>query len=195
MDALLKQTLGNIEETFEILASRVQPPQFVNLRSGPEFRYVEKSIHQAIVQKLARVVSGLNASIVLLEAGYVQESGALQRMLDEFNEDILFLSLGVIYNDISDLHERYLANFYMEEFDPDKGNKTQARAMIPRKKIRAYCANSKAGGSDPSTHLKAGKDVSSVYSGFVHGWKVRSVVVVWIIVVPSVSNLPYAQIV
>ena len=95
--------------------------------------------------------------------------GALQRMLDEFNEDILFLSLGVIYDDISELHVRYLDNFYMEEFEADKTNQAPDRAMIPRKKIRAYCANSQAGGSNPSTVLEVGKVVSSAYSGFVHG--------------------------
>lgn len=169
MDPLLKQTLSQIESTVELLASRVNPPKFIKLDSGPAFRYKEKNIHQAIVQKLARVASGLNASSVLLESGYVQELGALQRMLDEFNEDIVFLSLGVIYDDISQLHVRYLDNFYMEEFEADKTNQASDRAMIPRKKIRAYCANSQAGGSNPSTVLGDCKVVSSAYSGFVHG--------------------------
>jgi hypothetical protein len=86
-------------------------------------------------------------------------------MLDEFNEDIQFLSLGVIYSDLSELHKRYLEAFYMEEFGCEKTE----RPMIPRQKIRAYIANSQARGPNPHGAIKAGKEVSNIYSGFVHG--------------------------
>jgi hypothetical protein len=165
MDKLIKDTLQNMEATLRMLEARVSKPQLEELQSGPAFRYKEQDIHQAIVQKLARVVSGLNAALVLLDSGYVQELGALQRMLDEFNEDIGFLSIGVIYNDITELHKRYLEAFYLEEFGQGK----QERPMIPRKNIRAFVAQSQAGGPDPYSAIMAGKTVSKAYSGFVHG--------------------------
>ena len=37
-------------------------------------------------------------------------------MLDEFQEDVTFLSYGIIYNDLTDLHTRYVEAFYQEGF-------------------------------------------------------------------------------
>jgi hypothetical protein len=165
MDKLIKDTLQNMEQTLRMLEARVSKPQSKELQSGLAFRYKEQNIHQAIIQKLALVVSGLNAALVLLEAGYMQELGALKRMLDEFNEDIEFLSLGIIYNDITELHKRYLEAFYLEEFGQEK----QERPMIPRKKIRAFAAKFMAGEPNQYSAIKAGKNVSKAYSGFVHG--------------------------
>lgn len=53
------------------------------------FRYEEKTLLQALIQKLARMVSGLHAARLLCDNGFLQEQRALQRMLDEFHEDLV----------------------------------------------------------------------------------------------------------
>src|SRR5262245_30863014 len=115
MDDLYDQTLNNMETSLMTLAARVHPPRAVPFGDGFVFRYVEREIHQAIVQKLARIVSGLHAARLLMQHGFVQEQAALQRMLDEFNEDVAFLASGVIVGEITVLHREYLAAFYEEE--------------------------------------------------------------------------------
>ena len=112
MDALYSQTLSDMESTLAALAKRVPEPERVQMFDSFAFRYVEKTIHQAIVQKLARSISGVHAARILLESGFIQEQAALQRMLDEFQEDVLFLSYAVITNDVTDLHRRFLEAFY-----------------------------------------------------------------------------------
>lgn len=171
MDALYQQTLHNMESTLADLAARVLPPQRIPLLTSFVFRYVEKSLHQAIVQKLARIISGLYAARILLERGFLQEQGALQRMLDEFQEDVIFLSFAAINNDETELHRRYLEAFYEEEFDKpgDAISSTQKRPMIPRDKIRAYISRIEGGGLDSSSHVAATRTVSKAYSGYVHG--------------------------
>lgn len=142
MDALYHQTLQNMEATLGARVKRVPPPQRVPILGSFAFRYTEKTIHQAIVQKLARIISGLYAARTLLEKGFLQEQAALQRMLDEFQEDVTFLSFAVIFGDVSDLHRRYLDAFFEEEFDKpeDPVASTQKRPMVSRDKIRAYIA-------------------------------------------------------
>ncbi len=171
MDDLYDQTLSNMEATHAALAARVHPPQAVAFGSGFVFRYVERDIHQALVQKLARVISGLHAARLLLAHGFVQEQAALQRMLDEFNEDVRFLAYGVILDDINELHREYLAAFYEEEFDnPDSAlESTQKRPMVSRQRIRAYLARIRAEGLNPSSGVEVMRTVSKIYSGFVHG--------------------------
>ena len=147
MDELYDLTLRNMEASHAALAARVHPPRKVVFGTGFVFRYVERDIYQALIQKLARVISGLHAARLLLAHGFLQEQGALQRMLDEFNEDVRFLAHGVISRDMTKLHREYLAAFYEEEFDnPDSDiESTQRRPMVSRKKIRAYLARGRRG--------------------------------------------------
>lgn len=172
MKKLYLQTLRNMESTLLDLVSRLPPPQCVPYLDSFVFRYQEKTIHQAIVQKLARIISGLNAAQTLLEVGFLQEQAALQRMLDEFQEDVTFLSYALIFNDITDLHQRYLEAFFEEEFDKprDPVGSSQKRPMVQRKKIRAYIARIDGEGNlDPNRGIALGRTLSKTYSGYVHG--------------------------
>ena len=171
MDTLYLQTLKNMEVMLHDLIKRLPPPKRVPVMDSFVFRYTEKTIHQAIVQKLARIVSGLHAARTLLEEGFLQEQGALQRMLDEFQEDVTFLSYAVIFDEVTDLHGRYLDAFFEEEFDiPDNPvASTQKRPMVPRKKIRAYIAQLEGSDLDPSRGVALGHTISKAYSGYIHG--------------------------
>jgi len=153
---------------FVTLSRKVGNPQRQPMGNGYVYRYKEQSIYQAIVQKLARVVSGLRAISVLNNVGLLQEQAALQRTLDEFGEDVAFLCFGLIFDELTDLHKEYLVAFYEEEFD-DPGSaiaSTQKRPMIPRKKIRAFNNKDWGIGYGP---IEAIRTISKAYSGYVHG--------------------------
>ena len=169
MDKLYEKTLTTMEEIVNSLAERVPSPQRVPIKASFVFRYTEKSIRQAMVQKLARMVSTLNATRLLLNHGFVQEQATLQRILDEIQEDLLFLASGVIYDDLAPLHQRYLDAFFEEEFDADNAvGSTQRRPMIPRKKIRAYIARIEGMAIDPHRMAEHLRTISKAYSGYVH---------------------------
>lgn len=171
MDALYVQTLSYMESTLHSLERCVGPAEFVDLGDGKAFRYREKSVHQAIVQKLARFVSCLHAARLLLKNGFIQEQGALHRMLDEFQEDATFLCYGVISGEMTPLHERYLKAFYMEEFDiPGKPlESAQKRPMESRDKIQAYLVRVEGATDDPYTAQRASRSITKAFSGYVHG--------------------------
>jgi hypothetical protein len=158
MNGLYNQTLHHLEKAFKRLEDMVPPPQKVQHGDSFVFRYKEKTIQQAMVQKLARVVSGLHAARLLLENGFLQEQAAVHRMLDEFHEDIVFLAFAVI-RERTPLHQRYLDAFYKEEFND----------TVSRRKIRAYIARLDLGGIDPSRGVTLSRTIHSLYSGFVHG--------------------------
>jgi hypothetical protein len=171
IEKLFDNALRNMDATFNALERRVPPPKRIPFKDEFVYRYEEKTIHQALIQKLARVITGLRAARILLEHGFVQEQAALHRMLDELQEDITFLSCGVIFNDITELHRQYLSAFYEEEFDKPESplESTQKRPMVPRKKIRAYIARMEAVGFDQSTGVEIMRTLHKAYSGFVHG--------------------------
>lgn len=171
MDQLYEKALQMMESAFDALASKVGTPQIQPMGDGYIYRYKEKSIYQAIVQKLARTVTGLKAISLLNKAGYLQEQASLQRTLDEIEEDIAFLCFGIIYNDISELHNKYLSAFYEEEYDNPHSSiaSTQKRPMIQRKKIRAFVNKNRTEGDDQSTAIEVGRTISKTYSGYIHG--------------------------
>ncbi len=121
------------------------------------------------MQKLARTISGLHAINVLLAQGLFQEQGMVQRALDEIDEDIAFLSLGVVRGELTQRHQAYLDYFYAEEFDnpSDIMASHSSRGMLKREKIRAYVSRA-LWGEDSSRANVVGKVITKAYSGFVH---------------------------
>jgi hypothetical protein len=146
------------------------PPQRVPYRNSFVFRYANKGIHEALVQKLARSISGLNAIAVLLNAGYVQEAGVLFRTLDEIQEDIFFLATANISAEKTDRHDQYLQAFYAEAiFSRSEGSLDISKPnLVPRKKIRAHTINMLGQGVNTSQALTAGESLGTAYSGYVH---------------------------
>jgi hypothetical protein len=171
MDQLFQRTLSVLESAFQVLEEQVPKPIKKPFRDSFVFRYKEESIYQALILKLARVVSGLHAAKCLLDKGLLQEQGILQRMLDEFGEDILFLVYGLTNDKITDLHKEYLSCFYAEEFDVPESpiESSQKRGMVTRKKIRAYIARVEGSNLSPSDGVELSRTISKAYSGYVHG--------------------------
>jgi hypothetical protein len=168
-EAMYEAALKNMSATVHALAQSVPEPQKVPLADSFVYRYVEKSVHQALVQKLARYVTSLRGACVLLEYGFVQEQAALQRVLDEIQEDITFLAFGVIFSKMTPLHDDYLEAFYQEEVDLRTGKPgAQDRPMIPRKRIRAYIARMEGANENPSRDVEVTRQISKAYSGYVH---------------------------
>ncbi len=161
-------TLILLERGFRQLEAKVPPPVRRPWQDSFVFRYAEQTIHQAILQKLARTLSGLHAVQVLLDRGLFQEQGMIQRALDEIEEDVWFLALAVINKDVTPRHTEYLKYFYAEEFeDPDDiPGSHKSRGMVKREKIRAYVY--KASGPEAARGSATGKILAKAYSGFIH---------------------------
>lgn len=166
---LLENSLLILEGSVIDLSKRVPAPKPVPFNGSYVYRHVEQWPEQAIVQKMAKLPSTLRGAQALLELGLFQEQAALQRIIDEIQEDIVFISQGVLNDDLTELHKEYLHAFFLEEQDAVTGDATDIeRPMVRRKKIRAYNARSFASSSDPSGHIKVSRDISKLYSGFVH---------------------------
>ena len=173
MDALFADCLNRMDRWFRRLETAVPRPIHIPYLHHFVFRYAEKTLEQALVMKLARVVTGLHSARILLNHGFLQEQAAIHRMLDEFQQDITFLSMAHFDDDFTELHKKYLNHFYEEEFDKpeDPVASIQKRPSIQRQKIHAYLARKEAdiGILDPSRGQELTRTLSKAYSGFVHG--------------------------
>jgi hypothetical protein len=121
---------------------------------------VERLPSQALVQKLARLITGLKTFDLLLGAGHLQELGSMMRSIDEINQDILFISFGIIKNNWTSNHTSYLNYFWSE-------NKGGGECPVRRKTIRAFVH--RAGGLvDTSTADRVVREIYQTYSDYLH---------------------------
>lgn len=171
MNNMHKKVLLLLEHELNGFLERVPPPQLVIQGDSRAYRFKEETVYQAIIQKLARVISGLYSSHLLLECGFLQEQAAIHRVLDEFNEDIIFLSFAAIDGEITERHIKYLKAFFEEEFDnpSDPLASTQKRYATPRQKIHSYISKREESGSNESDNINVLRTLSKSYSGYVHG--------------------------
>ena len=170
MPHLQAEAVAVMTSALRRVESLIAPPQRVPHKGSFVFRYANKGIHEALVQKLARYISGLNAVAVLLDAGYVQEVGVIFRTLDEIQEDIFFLASAETNGARTERHTQYLEAFYAEAvFSRPEGSLRISKANLPpRKKVRAHTMNVLGQGVNVSQALDAGESVSTAYSGYVH---------------------------
>lgn len=168
MREVRRQAIEDITAAFRRLERQVPQPTLVTIGGEEALRYVEQTVEQAVILKLARYLSGLNACELLLLGGFVQEQAVLQRTLDEISEDIVYLSLGRQVGLNKD-HRRYLSRFWQEELEegvaPIDSNKP--RYQLKRSEIRGW-TDRQLGQQTDSKAGKAGAIMAQVYSGYVH---------------------------
>lgn len=157
-----------------VISHRLTPPKETRLPSlGYCYRYEVPSVAEAIVQKLAFTVSGLRASMLLLEAGFLTEQANLSRAINEAQEDITFLVLSSLKAPYPDLLNRYLASFFAEDATREalaQGKHPKGRALPTRKDIQNYIArHDLSGTSDPHGAVGHALAISHILSSFTHG--------------------------
>lgn len=170
MPHLQTEAIAAMTRAFRQLEVAIPPPRKVAHSDSFVYRYANKGIHEALLQKLARSISGLNAVAVILATGYVQEAGVLFRTLDEIQEDIFFLASAETNGARTEHHTKYLEAFYAESvFSRPEGSLNIPKPnLVPRKKIRAHTMNVLGEGVNASQALAASEGVSTAYSGYVH---------------------------
>ncbi|MES2534397.1 MAG: hypothetical protein V4632_00850 [Pseudomonadota bacterium] len=170
MRKLFLEVITVLSNAFQRLEGQVPPPKLVPHRDGYVFRFVEQTLEQALLLKLARVVTGLKAVDALLAKGLLQEMAALCRILDELCEDIAFLTAALTNDEVTELHTRYLRGFWAEEFtDPTNTLARHQKPDAPRRsKVVAYTHRVLNPSDDVSRMSDVQQAISSTYSGYIH---------------------------
>lgn len=166
---LLFTTIDKLNASITDLDHRAPSPHFDEQHHS--FRHKEQDGQLAAFLKCARSLSMLNACRVLIETGYVLEVYTLCRAIDEANEDVSFLLLPLSAED-EPQRERYLREFYQEEFDiPGKPMESnQKRDRVSRQRIQNALARAPGPTPMPIEKIRKSADViHKLFSGFVHG--------------------------
>ena len=168
--SLAKRSFRHLVKILRALEREVPQPQTVKFKESFVVRYLEKQPKQVLVQKLAHSLAVLHSCEILIETGQVQSVGALQRVLDDANEDVAFLTIGMTKGEWTRRHTDFCNEFFAEDGVEQNalGLPADKIARLPRAKINSYIAQNTPG-ADQIRGSIARKRVFSVYSGFVHG--------------------------
>ena len=167
----LRTTTFELEKYVQALGDYFERPLLINYGGLPTFRHKNLNGLLASYLKCVRIVSSLNASLALLEKGFVQEVYVLCRCIDEFCEDIWFLSSPLGADGYSNDQARFVKEFFQEEFDQPSNplKSTQKRDRVPRKKIHAAISRLEGHPVNPSDAKELQRTLHQTFSGYVHG--------------------------
>lgn len=170
MRHVYRESLETMCTSFRRLEGQLPPPERVDQEDSFVFRYRDKGIPQALIQKLARNISGLHAIDILLLNGFVQEQAVLQRTLDEIHEDIFFLAAAITNDTVTDRHRQYLRAFYDDPIlrSGKHSERFQKPNLVPRKKIHAYVHRLLYKDRQSPSDSQIEEVISTAYSGYVH---------------------------
>lgn len=168
---VLATTLKQLEAFYAEMHGAFAPPVFVNDATYPRFRYAMLSDSLACFLKGAKVVSTLNAALILYRHAYPQEVASLCRMADDFLNEIMFILVPQDGEEVDQSQRQFLENFFQEEFDEpgDPLGSEQKRKTVPTKKIHAAFGKLVADEINPSDSQTMLRTVQQTLSGYIHG--------------------------
>lgn len=165
-----QDALEDIELAVHSLSNLVGKPRLQGEKGREWWQYEEQSIDAAVLCKAVRIASGLNAAHALLNAGFVAESGVLFRTVDDFVDEITFLTEAAEASEPSAAHEKFLTSFFAERILTREEWLEQERrdGYLPKKKIRASQAR-QLSKDNPDYVRKVTSVIDSTLDAFVHG--------------------------
>lgn len=168
----LAKTLQQLESFYVQMDKATGDLLFRYVGSYKQFRHNTLSESLACYLKGIKTISTLNACVILLHHGHVQEIGALCRMADDFCNEIFFLLQPQGDNNSFSADQiQFLENFFQEEFDKpaDPLRSTQKRGTVSVKKIHATFGKLSKGELNPSDAQELLRTTHQAFSGYVHG--------------------------
>lgn len=169
---LLERMVHELDECVHVLSQSFPQPGLVPRGDAFVFRHQNKSALLLMYLKAVKIASNNNAAMVLIRSGYVQETYALCRMIDEACDDILFMASpdgddGQLSRD----QLRFLEEFFQAEIEsPGDPLSSAKRDRVPRRSIHAALSRMRGAESrNPSLDIAVGRTLHRTFSGFVHG--------------------------
>ena len=163
--------LSRYADVVHRIEARFQKPELVKVNGVPQWRYPTFKLEQMCLLRAVRILSAFSAIRELLRTGFVQEIAVLLRTIDEFQEDIVFLTENYPATELSPLQQKFMEEMGKEEYyDPNHPFAAQITREPPiRKKIRAAFARFLSPVVNPSDSQKTAQITTDCLSGYVHG--------------------------
>jgi len=136
---IFKKSVEDFHPILFKLEGIVGKPNLVEKSGFSRFEYPEKNIITICLIKSARIISSLNAIVVLFEHGFIVEVGIIIRTIKEACADISFLLEDYDKDQPTKSQKQYINEFFTEEFEDvnDPINTARKHHRVPTRKIHA----------------------------------------------------------
>jgi len=161
---VFRKSIDHLENIIGVFEQELERPEFIH----GAFVYKSPTVKHVCFLKSIRIVSGLNALLVLLQAGYVTEMGVLIRTIGDCINDIYFLLEH--FPETTPEVGKYISNFFNESIDEPEITLNDTRRIYRTKARKIYASRARL----LSEHINfpIGQDmvykIYSAYSGYVH---------------------------
>jgi len=166
----IQECIDLMGKALEAFTGILPHPENVNESGIMCFRYKETNSLLFQVLKCVRIVSSLNAAVVLLKSGYVQEVGVLIRTVHEFNHDIEFIQEGHEKDCLNDKQQQIVNLFFSAKIPTEEEllSSMKKKPTVQRKNIYPIIARD-LNPENPHKTQHTLKAEEEIYSGYVHG--------------------------
>lgn len=160
-----------LENAVHALSVSIGKADLINDPNLPRFRYSHLTIQHVCLLRSVRIVSALNALLVLWQKGFVQEMGVLYRTIAEFLNDIMFMLEEYPSATLTPNQQRFIDVFSKEEFEDSSSAilKSVSRNTVPRNKIRSAVSRMLSNGVNPHDLHEILTTEESSFAGYIHG--------------------------
>jgi len=169
---IITKCINRLANSIRSIDDGLKPwPVFIDVSGEKQFRYENHTVYHVAFLKGVRVVSGLNACLLLLTGGFVQEAMVLLRTLDDFLNEMLFILENSESGTLDNHQSKFIEDFFKEEFNNSNNpilNETR-RETVPKRKIWASVARQMGPYVNPSDSQKMFQVTNDALSGYVHG--------------------------
>lgn len=166
---IVRESLAALEEAVHSLVRRLRSPLLV-VGQHQRFRFPDRTSQHIQILKAVRIVSGLHASLALIEAGYTQEAGVLFRTIHEFLQEILFLH-EAHYNAPNEVQKQFIEQFFAKDLRTTEqmmaGTPTVSR--VGARKKRASVTRLLGEFDNAELVRRRMEAIDDQLSGYVHG--------------------------
>jgi hypothetical protein len=159
-----------LENAINKMQVKIGAPLFLPEEGKPRYRYGEKSAVIIQLLKAVRIVSGLNASMVLLEKGFIQEIGVLIRTIKEFMTDIDFLQEGIDNGKFNKQQEKFIKDFFEKDLQTPEELMAEKQSYVPRRKKRASLARIYEKYDNFNRIREIYQAIDLGFDGYIHGY-------------------------
>jgi len=158
-----------LENAVNKMQVKIGKPLYLPEEGKPRYRYGEKSAVIIQLLKAVRIVSGLNASMVLLEKGFIQEIGVLIRAIKEFMTDIEFLQEGIENGTFNKQQDKFIKDFFEKDLQTPEELIAEKQSYVPRRKKIASLARTYEIYDDFDSIRKKFQAIDQGFDGYIHG--------------------------
>lgn len=170
--SIIKDVMPLLEKAANVFCSKIDSPSLIPCENDFVVRYVNPtSLHVQILMAV-RIVSGINACIVLVEHGYAQEIGVLIRTIEEFLLKINFINEAHEKKILTKEQEKFINEYFKDDIRSEKDVFDRKNVWIDMDKVCASFARFVSEGTNNrdihGLQIKL-RAVYDVYSHYVHG--------------------------